>query len=339
MLVKKMPILQGFPAFETVRELSGPRGFSEDFSPVFYDIETTGLSRNSTFLYLIGAAAFEDGQWQMHQWLGIGAEEEKSLLEEFSDFMKNFTCTIQYNGNSFDQPYLEARYQLHKLANPFEGIPSIDLYRELKPLKKLLKLPGMKQPQLEEFLGAVCREHCDGKECIRLYKKLEKRCQDTLIETVLGHNEEDLLGLGRTFSMLGYLGLFEGCYEVAAAEADGENLLVCLKPDTELPAQFSNGNENFYITGSSREIRLAVKTQGGRLKQYYEDYKNYDYLPGEDTAVPKALSAYMDKSLRVSARPETCYTWFACTRDFAEDFSAVKKYLKHSLPMLLKGLP
>ena len=43
MIVKKMPILQGFPDFETVKKLTKNHGFSEHFVPLFYDIETTGL--------------------------------------------------------------------------------------------------------------------------------------------------------------------------------------------------------------------------------------------------------------------------------------------------------
>ena len=55
LIVKKMPILQGFPDFETVKNLSGNATENVNFSPLFYDIETTGLGRNSSFLYLIGA--------------------------------------------------------------------------------------------------------------------------------------------------------------------------------------------------------------------------------------------------------------------------------------------
>ena len=42
MIVKKMPILQGFPDFETVKKLTRNHVFSEHFAPLFYDIETTG---------------------------------------------------------------------------------------------------------------------------------------------------------------------------------------------------------------------------------------------------------------------------------------------------------
>ena len=36
MIVKKMPILQGFPDFETVKLLSGTSDKNVNFSPVFY---------------------------------------------------------------------------------------------------------------------------------------------------------------------------------------------------------------------------------------------------------------------------------------------------------------
>ena len=94
MIVKKMPILQGFPDFETVKKLTKNHGFSEHFVPLFYDIETTGLSRNSTFLYLIGAVAYEENNWQMYQWMIENEEEEPELLKTFSGFLQDFSCKI-----------------------------------------------------------------------------------------------------------------------------------------------------------------------------------------------------------------------------------------------------
>ena len=162
MIVKKMPILQGFPDFKTVKKLTKNHGFSERFVPLFYDIETTGLSRNSTFLYLIGAVAYEENNWQMYQWMIENEEEEPELLKTFSEFLQDFSCTIQYNGDSFDQPYLDARYQIHGLSSPFAKLPSLDLYRELKPLKGLLKLSLINQPSMEAFLGITERNYCYG---------------------------------------------------------------------------------------------------------------------------------------------------------------------------------
>lgn len=338
MIVKKMPILQGFPDFETVKKLSKNRIFSEHFAPVFYDIETTGLSRNSTFLYLIGAVAYEEKNWQMYQWMIKDEAEEHKLLKIFSEFLQKFSCTIQYNGDSFDQPYLEARYQVHELPSPFENMPSLDLYRELKPLKGLLKLSRMNQPSMEAFLNISERNYCDGGTCIRLYKQFASGKKPEAGEIVMGHNEEDLLGLGKIFFMLSYLALFEEDYEALDCEIQDDQLVFTMEIPYILPVEFSNHSEEFYIIGQKNRIRLLVKPKNGRLKQYYSNYKDYDYIPSEDTAIPKTLSACMDKKLRRPAKKETCYTWFPVTEDFLQNPLKQKTYLRHCLPYYLSAL-
>ena len=106
MIVKKMPILQGFPDFETVKFFTGKSFQKYNFSPVFYDIETTGLSRKSTLLYLIGAVGIEDKTWYFHQWMAESDKEEETILRIFSQFLKQYDLLISYNGERFDQPYL-----------------------------------------------------------------------------------------------------------------------------------------------------------------------------------------------------------------------------------------
>ena len=53
------------------------------YAPVFYDIETTGLSRYSTFLYLIGAVMQENNKWFLHQWMAEKEDEKPEILCEF----------------------------------------------------------------------------------------------------------------------------------------------------------------------------------------------------------------------------------------------------------------
>ena len=175
MIVKKMPILQGFPDFETVKFFTGKFFQKYNFTPVFYDIETTGLSRNSTYLYLIGAVGIEDETWYFYQWMAENASEEETILRIFSQFLQQYNLMISYNGERFDQPYLEARYEKYGIPSPFTGKQSLDLYLILKPLKSLLKLPAMKQPCMEEFLGIKDRIYDNGKECIKLYKDFLKK--------------------------------------------------------------------------------------------------------------------------------------------------------------------
>lgn len=265
-------------------------------------------------------------------------KEEETILRIFSQFLEQYDLLISYNGERFDQPYLEARYEKYGLPSPFEGKTSLDLYLTLKPLKTLLKLPAMKQPCLEEFLGIKDRIYDNGKECIQLYKDFMKKRDSLMAEEILGHNLEDVLGLGRIFEMLGYLCIYDSEYEVTYAEADEENVIFVLKLFFSLPAEFSNGNGTFYITGKEKEVKLIVQTEQGRLKQHYKNYKDYYYLPDEDTVIPKALGSGIDKKHRKAATKDTCYTWFNCTEQFLQNPQIQKQYLEHTLPYLLAHL-
>lgn len=338
MIVKKMPNLQGFPDIEQVLFFLDKTLGTEPVSPVFYDVETTGLSRNASFLYLIGAVVREEQQWVLYQWFGENQEEELSLLTAFSQFLEKYDCTIQYNGDSFDQPYLEHKYQFHGLPSPFDGKPSLDLYKALKPLKNLLKLPRMKQPDLEAFLHIPPRTFCDGAQCIALYKKYIKTNDAALGDCVMGHNREDLAGLGSIFFMTNYLCLLEGDYEIPESgylDASAK-LILSLRLPLFLPAAVSNGDSRFYFSADKDRLNIAVQTSDGQLRQYYANYRDYDYLPGEDTAIPKVLSAYIDKSLKQKATPQNCYTWFPVTEEFLNDKAGLQKYARQSIPILLK---
>ena len=338
MIVKKMPILQGFPDFECVRKLSISTGQTSDFNPVFYDIETTGLSRNSTFLYLIGVIYYTGETWQMCQWMGESPQQEEEILTAFSSFLKPFTCSIQYNGDQFDQPYLEARLAAHQMENPFTELSSVDLYKKLKPVKALLKLPGMKQEQMENFLGISARQYCNGGECIHLYKDYIKNQDPALLSSLLGHNQEDLLGLGRVYEMMAYLCLLDGRYTCTDLTCTSDNLILSLELPYPLPVAFSNRIQDFYITGEGKKVRILINTYQGKARQYYMNYKEYDYIPGEDTIMPKSLTRFMDKSLRKPATKNNCYTWFDCTGAFLTDPTIQKKYLEHTLPWIIQTI-
>lgn len=339
MIVKKMPILQGFPDPQTVKILSSTELKLSEFIPIFYDIETTGLSRYSTFVYLIGAVRWEKDQWFLTQWLGESPEEETDVIHKFTEYLQGATCTIQYNGNRFDQPYLEERCRRNGLSLPFGSLPSIDVYQALKSCQSLFKLSRMKQPDLENLFPSMHRIHCDGGQCIRLYRSYMKKKDSQALETVLGHNQEDLYGLGLVYTLLSYKFLYLGEYEPSDVRIhDQEELIISLKLHHPVPVQVSCVTEEFYLTVNDTEARLLLHLRDGKLRQYYSNYKDYEYLPGEDQAIPKTLSRYMDKSLRMPATPQNCYTWFRCDENFLSDSRKQMQYLTHSLPCLLNNL-
>ena len=169
MIVKKIPILQGFPALETVKYLSNTKNKLSEYNPIFYDIETTGLSRYTAFCVSDRCSA--DSKKINGCFIsGWGKMKTRRLLfyRNLQVFWTNADCTIQYNGNRFDQPFLEERYRKHKMDTPFKEILSLDLYQLLKPCQSLFKLSKMKQPDLENFVGIHNRKYCDGGQCIRI---------------------------------------------------------------------------------------------------------------------------------------------------------------------------
>ncbi|MEO2710701.1 DNA exonuclease, partial [Blautia wexlerae] len=105
-----------------------------------------------------------------------------------------------------------------------------------------------------------------------------------------------------------------------------------------LPQEFSNGNTDFYLTGKDEEINLIIKTTDGKLKQYYADYKDYYYLPEEDTVIPKSLGSGIDRKHRKAATRNTCYTWFTCSDAFLSSPVQQKQYLTYTLSCLIGTL-
>ena len=67
------------------------------------------------------------------------ANEEETILRIFSQFLQQCDLLISYNGDRFDQPYLEARYENMGIPSPFTGKQSLDLYLTLKTVKSHFK--------------------------------------------------------------------------------------------------------------------------------------------------------------------------------------------------------
>ncbi|MBP3544608.1 MAG: ribonuclease H-like domain-containing protein [Lachnospiraceae bacterium] len=76
---------------------------------VFFDIETTGFSGQSSLIYLIGCIYYKDNSWQLRQWFLDDVNTEKELLLSFFDFIGSYTWLIHFNGAAFDIPFIEKR--------------------------------------------------------------------------------------------------------------------------------------------------------------------------------------------------------------------------------------
>ncbi|MCR5691642.1 MAG: ribonuclease H-like domain-containing protein, partial [Eubacterium sp.] len=276
----------------------------------FFDIETTGFSGKVASCYLIGAASMQNGKMELHQWFADDYHSEKDLLTSFFDYLKNFRSLVHFNGDRFDIPFLEDRCRFLKIPCGFEHLRSIDLIKDLRPLKNFLGLENCKLKTAESLLGFKRRDTFSGGDCIQLYsdfmqKKVyrddsHKDCLDKL----LLHNEDDLVGTILATQILAYKALSFG--QISWNKTD-TTLVLRADLKQNIPLTTDQAKDFISLHLDQDQISIGITLYMGCLKHYFPDYKNYYYLPEEDVAIHKSVASFVDSKHRVKAKKENCY--------------------------------
>lgn len=301
-----------------------PIGISPE-ETVYFDIETTGFSADVTALYLIGCIYFEEGEWQLIQWFAEDNKSEKEALSAFSDFIKDKKYLICYNGTTFDLPYLTKKYEKHSLTFEAYKYEIIDFYRVFSSYRKFLSLNGLKQKEVEAYLGIIREDKYSGGELVEWYAKfLKLRFSDSaekeeIYKTLILHNSDDLVGLARLTKLYNFLKELEGLInsgdelEINCIVDDtAGKIILSTKVDFDILRKDELRGDGFtccFIAESTaNRIDLTLDMYETELKLFYKDYKNYYYLPKEDMVVHKSLAAFVDKENKVKASASNCYT-------------------------------
>ena len=98
---------------------------------LFLDIETTGFSSASSYLYLIGCTFQKADTWHTIQWFAEKYEEEPAILTAFFEFAAAYRYLMHFNGTTFDIPFIQHRCDRHKLGFSLSSFESIDLYKKI----------------------------------------------------------------------------------------------------------------------------------------------------------------------------------------------------------------
>lgn len=307
----------------------------------FFDIETTGLSADISSLYLIGAISFRQNKPVLTQWFADDYTSEKEILTSFSEYLKPFTTLIHYNGSTFDIPYLEKKYRQHGLSSPFTSLESMDIYKYVKKKKHLFPVSNMKLTTMEHLLGFRRNDTYSGKDCIQLYtdymhkKFFRDDVSETLKNCLLLHNHDDLIGTMLCSHLLRY-NLYKPIAPTHTREAD--TLTLC---DTHpIPVAYDCMVDDITIHHTTEEVRLQIPLFTGTLYHFYSDYKNYFYLPEEDTAIHKSVGIYVDKDHREKATAKNCYvkkagTFLPIPQNMVTDTMTIFSETKKGRPYLL----
>lgn len=284
---------------------------------LFFDIETTGFSPNSTILYLIGCVYYEDDSWKLRQWFLDEPKDEKEILNSFIHFIKNHSLLVHYNGNGFDIPYIEKKCFQYNIESDFSKFKHLDIYREIQPFKKILKLEQLKQKSIEQFLEISRDDQFNGGELINVYYDYLKNKDERLEKTLLLHNADDIKGMLALMPMLSYSDLFTHNFKVLSVlkekyvdfnKIEKQELLVEMEVENPFPKSFSFAWGPFYITGHNCKVKLRIQVYTGEMKFFYSNYKDYYFLPEEDIAIHKSVAFYVDKNFRTRAKAANCYS-------------------------------
>ena len=301
-----------------------PIGISPE-ETVYFDIETTGFSADVTALYLIGCIYFKEGEWQLLQWFAEDNKSEKEALSAFSDFIKDKKYLICYNGTTFDLPYLTKKYEKYSLSFQAYKYKIIDFYRVFSSYRKFLGLSGLKQKEVEAYLGILREDKYSGGELVEWYAKfLKLRFSDSsekeeIYKTLILHNSDDLAGLARLTKLYNFIKELETLInsgdeleiDCVVDDTTGK-IILSTKVDFDILRKDELRGDGFsccFIDESTaNRIDLTLDMYETELKLFYKDYKNYYYLPKEDMVIHKSLAAFVDKENKVKASASNCYT-------------------------------
>lgn len=285
--------------------------FHKNEKLLFFDIETTGFAARNTTLYLIGVLWYENNQIKIRQWFNEDGKSEADLLSAFDAFCENFTHLVHFNGLGFDLPYLRQKADLQDI--PFsvdKSLIQIDLFKEIRPYKKIFFLDSMKQVSIENYLGIHREDTYTGKELINIYQRYVACPDSEKQQILLLHNHDDLLGMPQISYILNYKAFFEQI-DITSVESEADNTqlkfsftyAVCAR----LPKRLALSANGIYLNALEQKAVLCIPIVHATLMHYFEDYKNYYYLPQEDMAIHKSVAAYVAAENREKATKSTCY--------------------------------
>ncbi|MCQ2401201.1 MAG: ribonuclease H-like domain-containing protein [Lachnospiraceae bacterium] len=306
---------------------------------IFFDIETTGLKAGQSSLYLIGTVDFHEGLWWLSQFFAEDPSEEPALLSAFSDIIsekkkgQDHVILVSFNGDTFDIPYIREVERQYGKPSSFRDTVSLDLLKEIRPFKKLTGLPNLRLKTVEKLFGVMREDVYSGGELIYVYEEylrlshiLKGGCEDTelnealrnkCLDCLLLHNAEDIADMPLCMGILSYRLLKDGEFTLRKAEvtkdpvSGGEIYDAVFSLKAPLPKGVYYEDENFVLSVSedgSSLMEVTARLVNTEMRYYFQDFKNYYYLPFEDYAIHKSVGEFVDRKNRRQATAQTCYT-------------------------------
>lgn len=272
---------------------------------LFFDIETTGLSPASSYIFLIGCGHFSDDNLILTQWLMDELSDEALLLKSFFEYAASFKRIIHYNGTTFDIPFLQKRSKLYNIPESFFKLAASDVYKNICKYKKLFNAPDYKLKTIEKLSGFKRTDRLDGMQLIDTFikyigrKGFETICAQNRIsvsdaltlnkktelisvptesaecikQLLLLHNTEDILGLVNACTLLNIERFISGDFSLDAFIYDDYSLFLRLKTRYRLPACLNSSFDSWILEKQDDFIYIEASLE--HTRSYFGNIDNF----------------------------------------------------------------
>lgn len=294
---------------------------------LIFDIETTGFSALTSQLYLIGVAYYKDSQWNLIQWMAETRDDERIILDRFFALAYEYKNLVHFNGDNFDVPYILKKCAYLDLDYNFLRLESFDLYKYFRKFKVFLPLERFSLKEIEKHLRIIRRDVYSGGELIQIYYNFARDKNKEDFDKLILHNEDDLIGTIKLLpaALLGVL-LQESSLEVRNVKLTDTNhsnlvsnnfvftpenptLTITLQTSLVIPCtiKYEDSIISLDAQGETSTIAIQISCFKGVLRHFFENYKDYYYLPLEDTAIHKSVAHFVDSAHKKKAKKSNCY--------------------------------
>lgn len=138
-------------------------------------------------------------------------------------------------------------------------------------------------------------------------------------ETLLLHNFCDIEGMFTVVNLLPvsvslrslFKEDFPGWLSLTGSQDSKESFSFIFTSLYKFPGklQGSAGGLSFIFSGKTLYISFPVFE--GKFRYYFENYRDYYFIPSQNTVIHKSLAEFIGKSLKEKATPENCFTEIA----------------------------
>jgi uncharacterized protein len=243
--IGRMPVdaaLTAEPAALALLSLDPRLAGTDPTKALFLDTETTGLGGSGTIAFLVGLAAFDEGELVVEQLFLRSPSEEVPLLAYVAERIRDASLIVSFNGKAFDVPTLCGRYVMNRLPVPPER-PHFDLLHVARRLHRARVGSCTLKAVESEVLGFVRDADIDGGDVAPRYAHFLRTGDESVLRAVIDHNSwdvvsmaalvglygeplgtlhhDDLVGLARTYRRAGALDQAELAADTAVSRGAG----------------------------------------------------------------------------------------------------------------------